>query len=252
MFTWICPQCGGEVLPSQEECPRCVKKAAPQPAALPAEPEPAGAPVAAPAPMPTPVAAPVPAPVPAAAPTPAPAPFPAPYPAPAQPSSGSHSMSYDAPEPRSTGLRDALVTLGVAVVLLGVGYFLYTRSERADKAASAPKMELESVKGPQSTHPLARQIEVTGVRLRVPKQGLAEVQMVVVNHSAADISGLSMDVVLGAKGTNKEVAVFSVKVKHLGPFASAEVTAKAKTEVSALDLPDWQFLEAKAVVQTTD
>lgn len=253
MFTWICPQCGGEVLPSQDECPRCVKKTAPAPPAPPVEEVPAPVPVAAPVPVPVAAAVPVAAPAPAPVAAPAPAPQPAPVYTPPQTAYSAPSTSYDAPpEPRSTGLRDALVTVAVAAVLLGGGYFLYTRGERAERAHASKKTELENVTSAKSTHPLARQIEVTGVRLRVPKQGNAEIQMVVVNHSAAEISGLNMDVVLGAKGTDKEVAAFSVTVKHLSPFGTAEVTAKTKTEVSALDIPDWQFLEPKVVIQAAD
>ena len=242
MFTWICPQCGGEVLPSQEDCPRC-KPPAPV----------AAAPVAAPVPErpAAPVAAPAPAPV---APTPVsePVPIPAPIAAPA-PTFGVSAPTYEAhPEHKSTGLRDIAVTLGVAVILLGGGYFYWTKNERAEKAVTEPKATMEDVKGAKGNHPLAKQIEVTGVRLRMPKPGQAEVTMVVVNHSAAEIAGLTMDVVLGAKGTTKEVAVLSVKVKQLSPFGSAEVKATAKSEVSAIDIPDWQFLEPKVVIQPNE
>jgi hypothetical protein len=222
MFTWICPQCGGEVLPSQEECPRCVKPAAKAEAPAPA------AQAEAPSPAPVPVQAPR-------------------YEAPP-----AAAYSQPQPQPASTGLRDLLVTVGVAVVLLGAGYFFWTKNEEAGSKAEGPKTELESVKGARSTHPLAKQIEVTGLRLRMPKPGQAEVQMVVVNHSAAEIAELSMEVVLGGKGSTKEVAAFPVKVKRLSPFGSAEVTARAKTEISAIDLPDWQFLEARVVIQANE
>ncbi len=214
MFTMSCPKCGGDILPSQVECPRCAKLSAPQPIP-PVEPEPpAHAPIQAQAP---------------AAPSYAPP-----------------------PEPRSTGLRDVLVTVGVAAVLLGAGYFFWTRAERAEKAAEKAKPALETVTGGRRPHPLAKQIEVTGIRLSVPKPGQAEVRLLVVNHSAAEIAGLSMEVVLMGKGTSKEVAVFPVTVKRLSPFGSAEVTAKTKTMVSAIDLPDWQFLEPKVVVQNNE
>ena len=223
MFTISCEKCGGDILPSQVECPRCVKLSAPQPIP-PVEPEPpAHAPIQAQAP-----AAPSYAPPPAA-------------------------LSYmPQPEPRSTGLRDVLVTLGVASVLLGAGYFFWTRAERGEKAAEEAKPVLETATGARRVHPLARQIEVTGIRLRVPRPGQAEVQLLVVNHSAAEIAGLSMEVVLVGKGTSKEVAVFPVTVKRLSPFGSVEVTAKTKTMVSAIDLPDWQFLEPKVVVQNNE
>jgi hypothetical protein len=249
MFTWICPQCGGEVLPSQEDCPRCKP---PVPVAVTPVPEAAPAPAPVPVPVAAPVSAPAAAPAPIAVPAPVPAPavFSAPSPAPTY---GATTPSYDPhPEPKSTGLRDVAVTLGVAIILLGGGYFYWTKNERAEKAAAEPKTAMEEVKGAKGTHPLAKQIEVTGVRLRMPKPGQAEVQMVVVNHSAAEIAGLTMDVVLGAKGTAKEVAVFSVKVKQLSPFGSAEVSAKAKSDLSAIDIPDWQFLEPRVVIQPNE
>jgi hypothetical protein len=223
MFTWICPQCGGEVLPSQEECPRCKKLSEPAPVAAPPA-QPAAAPVPSAAPVPMQVAAPVAA-------TPA----------------------YDAPHPghKSTAVRDLLVMLGVAAVLLGVGYFVWNRGEQKEAKLAETKAEMEGVKA-RGAHPLAKQIEVTGIRLRIPKPGQAEVQLLVVNHSAAEIAELSMDVVLAGKNKGKEVAVFPVKVKRLGPFASMETTAKTKIEVSAIDLPDWQFLEAQVAIHTDE
>lgn len=238
MFTWICPKCGGEVPPSQDECQRCkaAEQAAAQPAA-PAQQQPPAMPAA-------PVAQ-----APAAAPSEPPG-YPQMAPQPHFPPPGQHHFEH--PAPRSHGMRDLLVTLGVALVLLSGGYFAWQRMEKGDAPEEENKTELETVKGAKSTHPLAKQIEVTGVRMRLPKKGEADIQLVVVNHSAAEIDGLSIDVVLGAKGTNKEVAVFNVKVKRLGPFGSTEVSAKAKTEVSAIDLPDWQFLEPRVVIQSTE
>lgn len=237
MFTWICEKCGGEVLPSQDQCPRCHP---PQAAAQPAAPV-TQAPET-PAPQPT-----APAPQPAA---PQPVPHNPIYVVPPQPPAPAPQPQYyeAPPEPKSTTLRDVLVTLVVAGVIMGGGYLFWTRGERAEKA-EAKKAEMEAVKGPKSTHPLAKQIEVTGIRLRMPKPGQAEVQALVVNHSAAEIAGMSIDVALFAKGTNKEIAVFPLKVKSLSPFGSVELAAKTKTEVSAIDLPDWQFLEARVVIQ---
>lgn len=249
MFTWICPQCGGEVLPSQEECPRCVK---PAPVAAPERPVQAAPPQPAP-PQPKPQF-PVPQP-PAAAPQPVfntqpaaqfqPQAQPAPRPA--------ASSYYDAPpEPRSTTLRDTLVTLGVAAVLLGGGYLYWNRGERAEAPAKETKSALESAKSAQSTHPYAKQIEVTGIRIRAQKSGQAEVKFLVVNHSAADITNLALDVSLGAKGTAKEVAFVSATIKKLPAFGSTEVNTKGRTEVSSIDMPDWQFVEPKVVINEAE
>jgi hypothetical protein len=249
MFTWICEKCGGEVPPSMDACPRCAEaaRAAEAQAPVAAVPQPQ-------MPMPAQPQAPA-APVQQAQPYPQPA-APAPAPQAAFPPQAAHYHTPTAPsympppEPKSTALRDILVTVGVAAVLLGGAYWYLTREERA-VTETENKPALESVREAKP-HPLAKQLEVTGIRLRTPKPGQAEVQAVVVNHSAADIASLNMDVVLMAKGTTKEVAVFPVKVKKLGPFASTEVTAKTKTQMSAIDLPDWQFLEAKVVIASDE
>lgn len=235
MFTWICPQCQNEVPPSQDECPRCAKRDTPPPlpqepaAAVPVQQAPAAPQFSGQAP---PAAAPV-------------------YvPPPAQQPVYAAEVAYA--EPKSTTMRDILVTVGVAAVLLGGGYFYWSRQQAAPTAeTSAPESApIESVAGAKP-HPLARQVEVTGVRLRTPKAGQAEVTVLVVNHSAAEIGGLKVDVVLMAKGTNREVAAFPLPVKRLAPFASQELTAKTKVTMSGIDLPDWQFLEPRITLADT-
>lgn len=267
MFTWICPQCGGEVLPSQDECPRCVKAAPPEPAdaqtaaAMPAPQvqgygPPAGGSPAAPAP----VGSQPPVHVPFFAPSQPPQPRTAPVPPTppvwtAPPAEGNAARAaaptYTLPAERaSTVFRDIIVTVGIAAVLLGIGYFVWNRGEAGEKKPQASKAALEDAKGGRAVNPLAKQIEVTGIRLRVPKPGQAEVQLLVVNHSAAEITDLSMDVILNTRGSSAEVAMFPVKVKRLAPLGSAEVLAKATPELKAIDIPDWQFLEAKVVIQS--
>ena len=54
MFTWICPKCGSEVPPSENECPNCRSKSAPAPAAR-VKPVSAPAPAVPPAPAHRPV-----------------------------------------------------------------------------------------------------------------------------------------------------------------------------------------------------
>ncbi len=225
MFTWICPKCGGEVPPSYSDCPRCAPPAASATAAE----SPAATPTAAESPTP-------------AAPAPQ-APSPVAQPAPVY-------AAY--PEQKSTALRDIAVVLGVAAVLLGAGYFVWQRMENGDKPKEDATTKMEKPGEALKAHPLAKQIEVTGIRIREPKPGQAEVKMLVVNHSAADIADLRMTVSLIARGTEKEVATFPITVKRLGAFESTEASAKIKVALRAYELPDWQFLEAKLFVQALE
>jgi len=156
------------------------------------------------------------------------------------------------PEQKSTTLRDIGVVLGVAAVLLGAGYFVWQRMESGDKAKDAPTTQTEKPGEAPKEHPLAKQIEVTGFRIREPKPGQADVKMLVVNHSAADIADLRMTVSVTAKGTSKQVATFPITVKRLGAFESTEASAKIKVALRAYELPDWQFLEAKLLVQAPE
>ena len=221
MFTWICPKCGGEVPPSYSDCPRCAPPAASTaPDATPAAAQPPT--TASPAPQ-----------------TPSPVVQPAPV--------------YAAhPEQKSTALRDIAVVLGVAAVLLGAGYFGWQRLENGDRPKEDATTKMEKPGEAPKDHPLAKQIEVTGFRIREAKPGQAEVKMLVVNHSAANIADLRMTVAVQAKGTSKEVATFPLTVKRLGAFESTEASAKIKVALRAYELPDWQFLEAKLLVQAPE
>src|SRR5258708_34554674 len=130
MFTWICPTCGKEVPPSMDECPRC-KPAAPVVQPVPAQ-APAPAPVPAMAPQPQQAfAAPQQPPQPQYAPQPPQgyAPQPQPY----------APNRYDPPPPASTGMRDLLVTLGVAGGPVGRGYLVGPRSgQTSGQAKGSP------------------------------------------------------------------------------------------------------------------
>lgn len=221
MFTWICPKCGGEVPPSYIDCPRCAPPAS------------TAAPAPAEQPAPAPVAVPAPAPAPAAVVQPAP-------------------VYAPHPEQKSTALRDIAVVLGIAAVLLGAGYFVWQRMENGDKPKEDTTTKMEKPGEAPKEHPLAKQIEVTGFRIREPKPGQTEVKMLVVNHSAADIADLRMTISLNAKGTAKEVAMFPITVRRLGAFESTEASAKVKVAMRAYELPDWQFLEAKLLVQAPE
>lgn len=258
MFSWICPKCGNEVPPSKDECPRCAPAMQQQPAQPlvqqpPTPPQGMAPPHAAPAHSPVAAyARPVPqqpryeaAPV-HQAPVPQPQP-PMTYPTAPQP--GYYPPS---PEPKSSGLRDILVTVGVAAILLIAGYFVWNRMNKEDSpAASEAKPSMETPGG-ATPHPFAKHLELTGFRLREPKPGIVEVKMILVNHSAADMSNLSLAVQLLAKGTDKEVAAFPLKVKSLAPFASTELSASVKTKMRAYELPDWQFLEPRLNLATAE
>jgi hypothetical protein len=139
------------------------------------------------------------------------------------------------------------VVIGVAAGLLGLGYvgFQYLPSSKLEEqgeGAPAEKAKMVDATG-AAVHPLAKHVEVTGFRIREDKNQRVTVQMVIVNHSGADIAGLEMQVGLYAKGDL--VVEFPVNVKSLGPYEVAQGTGQAKTKMRAYEFPDWQFLTPK-------
>lgn len=192
MFTWICPKCGGEVPPSETDCPRC---AAAQNAA------PAVEKAAPPAP------------------------------------------------PRRRGVPAWAITLLVAAGLIAGGGALIWRVKRS-QASAKPEFKTSQPAAPgvaRNPHPLAKYVEVTGLRVSEDAKRNVNVKMLVVNHSLAEIPAMELKVELRPATATEEgppLCSFSAKIPSLTGHSSAEVSTTAKTNLRAYELPDWQFLKA--------
>jgi hypothetical protein len=209
MFTWICPKCGSEVPPSYSECPNCAAKGQAAPPA-----EGASAPRAE---RPAPASA--------------------------------------APRPRRSGMPGWALSLIVAVVLVGVGggLFYYTRAQRAAESVEAQPEAAITPESPTAAAPAPaappsdltlKNLEITGLRLIEDKQK-AQLQFVVVNHSAADLGELSLKVDLKAGADAKvPLATFAIKTT-LGPYEAKDLKTPISTKLRVYELPDWQFLRAE-------
>lgn len=244
MFSWICPKCGAEVPPSEDDCPRCRRAEQAAAAAAPPPQPPAPAPPAPPPFRGQPVTAPPPPPAadpdvrayfqqhqPAPPPTPAAQPYP----------------TY-AVEPPKQGIPSWLVVLIVAIVLTGVGYVAYgflpsVRARKAAAVGSEAKEETAAAK-PVQAHPLGRHLELTGLRVMENAKKQLEVRMVVVNHSAAELPDMKITVDLKSTRSADPISTFTMTLPSLSAFESREVKAQATTTLRAYEFPDWQFLRA--------
>jgi len=97
------------------------------------------------------------------------------------------------------------------------------------------------------SNPLAKYIELVGVRANEKSPGHLQVQFGVVNHSEADIGDVKLDVSLGttaAKAGEPPLITFSTKVPALGPNEMKQVSVDVPTKLRVYELPDWQFLKA--------
>ena len=226
MFTWICPQCGREVLPSYTECPSCAQKAKEAAPSAAAEPSQAPADVAA---------------APPASPPP-----PVPGPPVAQP-----MMMARPPVARpSSGLPTWLLTVLFAFAFLGLGAGIYWSVNyfRNPSQAAAPPSTVESpaAKPVAKTSPLQKYVEISGVRWSEDAKKKIVVKFTVTNHSDADLTGLAGNVTIWGRTQKSEedaVGTFSFAA-NVAPQASQEVSATLNTKLKIYELPDWQNVNA--------
>jgi hypothetical protein len=143
----------------------------------------------------------------------------------------------------------AILIAGAMIgVLGGVYYLLSNRKEAAAPPPAPPAVErAREAMADNRAHPYAKFVEVTGLRIQEEKSK-AKLQFAVVNHSAAEMTGLELKVLLRATSAKPEdppIAAFIAKVGNLGAFAVKELEAPLDTKLRAYELPDWTFLRAE-------
>ncbi len=238
MFTWICQKCGSEVPPSETDCPNCRVKASQTVTAPPAQAPPPQfqAPPQAPPVQTQPVQTQY---VP-----------PAPPPPPIAPRPESLPAFASAPPVTRKATSPALVAAGSAVGILALlaVLYLYVLPSKTDTTAESPSAALESPGATGSagsaavttTHPLAKYIEIAGIRIIEEGKGQVKIAYLVVNHSPADLPELQAQVSLGAAG--KTMFEFPANIPSIGPYESKDLSATIKTRLQPYEMPDWQKL----------
>lgn len=99
-----------------------------------------------------------------------------------------------------------------------------------------------------TSNPVAKYIELVGLRVTERSPGHLIVQFGVVNHSEADVGDVKMAVKLGttaAKPGEPPLISFNSQVSRLGPSELKDVTVEVPTKLRVYELPDWQFLKAE-------
>jgi hypothetical protein len=97
-------------------------------------------------------------------------------------------------------------------------------------------------------HPLAKYIELAGIRMEEGGSGKLKVTIGVVNHSQADLGDVAFKIKLtttAAKPEDPPIAEFDGKVASLGPLEMKDMTANVPTKLRLYELPDWQFLRVQ-------
>jgi hypothetical protein len=144
-------------------------------------------------------------------------------------------------------LSPALVALASAVGIVALLAVLYVFVlPRGAASRTSPGVALEKPAGASTpeavnANPLAKYIEVTGLRVMEGGTGRAKISFVAVNHSPADLPELDTQLTLTAAG--QPVFEFPVTIPSIGPYESKDITSSVKTNLKPYELPDWQSLK---------
>ncbi len=95
--------------------------------------------------------------------------------------------------------------------------------------------------------PLAKAIEVTGFRIQTDAAKKTEIQYLVVNHSPARFSGVTVYVTLyaaDAKAGQPPLCRFQFTAPNLAPFQSKDMSSPIERTTRPVTAPDWQDLRA--------
>ena len=152
--------------------------------------------------------------------------------------------------------RFGWLTYAVVGMLLTAGVATYSVMPRTSASAvaakpAAPDPAPEPPVPTRSANSLASLLEVTGIRfMEVNKR--PQIHYLVVNHSSAPLSSVTVYVTLratNAKPGQAPIARLNFRSPALAAFEAKEMFSSIERESSPLDLPDWQDLRADVEVQ---
>lgn len=169
------------------------------------------------------------------------------------------SQSERAGKKNGIGLPAWIVSLVIATSLflaIGVG-MQYLSTNREAKAASAPAAPSAPAAAPVTPafeqHPFARFVEVTGLRVVADTNHRSQVQYIVVNHSATQLSGMTIQIAVRSSvdpASSKPLFTVSTVVPSLGPHQSKEIRTDLDSELRNTAIPDWEYLRTEVHVGT--
>lgn len=147
--------------------------------------------------------------------------------------------------------------VGIALFLVAGSLLQYITDNRDAKAASVPSEPRRTSKpAPEppipvaEEHPGARFIEVAGVRVVTAPNRKPQLQYIVINHSAAELTGLNIHIALRSADSPAGAPLIRVSsiVPSLGANQSKEIRTDLDAGLNAASIPDWQSLRTEILV----
>lgn len=147
-----------------------------------------------------------------------------------------------------------LITLSatVTVVVVCTVAFYVLPALQAGRAPARPSVP--DVSSPVSAKVVSgpgKALEVTGFRVGIDLTNKTVIQYIVVNHSASDIAGATVNVGLkAARGRfqRSPLVSFSFQLPSIGPLESREMTTVLDTPLKVEDIPEWRTLRSEIQV----
>jgi hypothetical protein len=162
------------------------------------------------------------------------------------------------PPSKSAATSTWLVSIVVIALFLGGGSLLqYLTANRDAKAASvapAPTETREAAPAPPlpavEEHPGARFVEVAGVRVVTAPNHKPQLQYIVINHSAGELTGLNIHIALRSADSPSGPPLIRVSsiVPSLGANQSKEIRMDLDAGLGAASVPDWQSLRTEILI----
>jgi hypothetical protein len=152
-----------------------------------------------------------------------------------------------------------MVSVLVAMLLfLGAGSLLQylTANRDTSTAAAAPASPQTSASAPAAPapvaqeHPGARFVEVAGVRVVTAANKRPQLQYIVVNHSAGELTGLNIHIAVHSADSPTGAPLFTVTsaIASLAANQSKEIRADIDPSIKSASIPDWQALRTDVLI----
>jgi hypothetical protein len=146
--------------------------------------------------------------------------------------------------------------IGTVVILGAASLLQYMAQDHDSKApavtAPAPISRAASLPAAPvvQEHPAARSVEVAGVRIVTGTNRKPQLQFVVINHSANELTGLNIRIAVRSVDGLAGPPLFSVSspIAVLGPNQSKEIRTDLDASIKPASIPDWQSLRPEVLV----
>jgi hypothetical protein len=153
-----------------------------------------------------------------------------------------------------TWMVSVLVAMGLFVGAGGVlQYLAANRDAKAASVTPAAPQTGEPVLTPAPVaeeHPSARFVEVAGVRVVTTPNKKPQLQYIVVNHSASELTGLNIHIAVHSAESPTGPPLFRVStvIPSLAANQSKEIRTDLDAGLKAESIPDWQSLRPEILI----